>query len=158
MAGVTAALRITAEAYDGTAGAVLVPRVQQEYVTRYGGPDETPVDPAEFAGDRGRFLIAYLGGDAVGCGGLRLLADGVAEIKRMYVEPAARGRGIARALLAELEGVAREAGCREIRLETGLLQPEALALYASSGYSPIPPYGYYRCAPESRCFAKEVRP
>lgn len=152
----TGALRIAAEAYDGPGGAALVPRVQQEYVRRYGGPDETPVDPAEFADPRGRFLVAYLDREPVGCGGIRLLADGVAEIKRMYVEPAVRGRGVARALLGVLEDAAREAGCREIRLETGSLQPEAMALYASSGYSLIPPYGYYRCAPESRCFAKTL--
>lgn len=156
----TTGLRIAAEAYDGPAGAVLVPRVQQEYVARYGGPDETPIDPAQFAGSGGRFLVAYLGGNPVGCGGLRLVGEGpgnnIAEIKRMYVEPAARGRGIARALLAALEDVARRAGCTQVRLETGTLQPEALALYGSSGYLPIPPYGYYRCAPESRCFAKTL--
>jgi GNAT superfamily N-acetyltransferase len=155
---VSGALRIVAEAYDGPTGAALVPQVQQEYVQRYGGPDETPVDPPEFALPRGRFLVAYLGGQPVGCGGIRLLGEGVAEIKRMYVTPDVRGRGYARALLRALEEAAQEAGCREVRLETGTLQPEALALYASSGYTPIEPYGYYRCAPESRSFAKALPP
>ncbi len=149
-------LRVVAEPYDGPAGAVLVPRVQQEYVARYGGPDETPIDPAEFAGSRGCFLVGYLGDVPVGCGGVRLLADGAAEIKRMYVAPTVRGRGIARALLAALEEAARAAGAEQVQLETGSLQPEAMALYASSGYEPIPPYGHYRCAPESRCFAKRL--
>lgn len=149
------ALRIVAEPFDGSAGALLVPMVQQEYVARYGGPDQTPLDPAEFAGPRGRFLIAYDGAVPVGCGGIRL-AEGVAEIKRMYVDPAYRGRGIARALLAALEDAAADAGCSDIRLETGTAQPEALALYASSGYERIPPYGYYRVSPENRCFAKHL--
>lgn len=151
------ALRIAAEAYDGPAGVALLPRVQQEYVVRYGGPDETPIDPAEFAGP-GRFLVGYFDDVPVGCGGIRLRAAGEAEIKRMYVAPAVRGRGFARALLAALEDAARAARWHRIVLETGVLQPEALGLYVSSGYTPIEPYGYYRCAPESRCFAKLLGP
>lgn len=151
-------LRIVAEPYDGPVGAILIPRVQQEYVARYGGPDETPVDPAEFTGSRGRFLVGYLHDVPIGCGGIRWVTDGAAEIKRMYVAPEVRGLGIARALLAALEDEARAAGSEQVRLETGSLQPEAMALYASSGYTPIPPYGHYRCAPESRCFAKTLDP
>ena len=159
MAGGIADLTLLEEAYDGPGGRVLVPLVQQEYVARYGGPDATPVDPAEFAPPHGRFLIVYLAGEPVGCGGVRIFpeaGEGVAEIKRMYVVPGVRGRGIARRLLAELETAAREAGCRQVRLETGHRQPEAIGLYTASGYARIPSYGFYRCEPGSRCFGKTL--
>jgi GNAT superfamily N-acetyltransferase len=78
------------------------------------------------------------------------------EVKRMYVVPAARGRGLARTMLAHLERTAAEAGADVVVLETGLRQPEAIALYESSGYRPIPGFGHYRGAPLSRCFAKPL--
>ena len=143
----------------------LVREVQQVYVERYGGEDATPVDPAEFAAARGRFTVGYdAAGTPVACGGWRardetddpVLADGDAEIKRMYVVPAARGRGYARALLAELERTAAAAGRQRMVLETGSRQPEAIRLYASSGYHPMPGFGVYRDAPGSRCLAKRL--
>ncbi|MET3962489.1 ribosomal protein S18 acetylase RimI-like enzyme [Marmoricola sp. OAE513] len=76
-----------------------------------------------------------------------------AEIKRMYVAPAGRGRGLARAMLAHLESTARAAGADLMILETGTEQPEALALYESSGYRSIPGFGYYRSSPKNRCMA-----
>jgi putative acetyltransferase len=101
--------------------------------------------------------VAHLDGRAVACGGVRRLRDGIAEIKRMYVEPQVRGRGISRALLAALESAAREAGYREVWLETGLGQPEAMALYEASGYAPITPYGHYKDHDGSRCYAKRLK-
>ena len=139
----------------------MVAEVQQEYVHRYGGEDETPMDVAEFAPPRGFFVVGYAAGVAVACGGWRAhessddgFADGDAEIKRMYVQPPARGHGYARRILAELERTAAESGRRRAVLETGLKQPEAIALYESSGYTPVPSFGIYRCSPESRCFGK----
>ncbi|GDY32592.1 GNAT family N-acetyltransferase [Gandjariella thermophila] len=149
--------------YDHPHARVLIAEVQREYVRRYGEEDITPVDPAEFAPPRGLFLVGYLDGVPVACGGWRAhdadepeFLDGDAEIKRMYVVPAARGRGLARAMLAELERSAAEAGRRRIVLETGLKQPEAVALYQSSGYRRVPNFGAYRCHPDSVCFAKPV--
>ncbi len=109
-------------------------------------------------------MIGYDGTEAVACGGWRArrsgddpaLRDGDAEIKRMYVAPAHRGRGIARALLAELERAAVAAGCRRAVLETGTRQPEAIALYLSEGYAPMAKFGTYRDEPGSRCFAKSL--
>jgi GNAT superfamily N-acetyltransferase len=150
-------------AYDHPHARALIAEVQQEYVRRYGEQDITPVDPAEFAPPRGLFLVGYLDGEPVACGGWRAhegdereFADGDAEIKRMYVVPAARGGGLARAMLATLERTAAEAGRRRIVLETGLKQPEAVALYRSSGYRPMANFGAYRCHPDSLCFAKPV--
>lgn len=143
----------------------LVREVQQVYVERYGGADATPVDPAEFAPPRGHFVVGYdADGTPVACGGWRardeaddaVLGHGDAEVKRMYVVPAARGRGYARALLAELERTAAAAGRRRMVLETGTRQPEAIGLYASSGYHPMPGFGVHRDAAGSRCLAKRL--
>ena len=138
----------------------LIDEVQQEYVHRYGGKDATPVDVSEFAAPRGTFVVGYLDGVAVACGGWRAhepgpeFAAGDAELKRMYVVPAVRGQGLSRVLLAELERRAIAAGRRRLVLETGTRQPEAIALYLSSGYTEIPRFGLHRCSPRSRCFAK----
>ena len=158
-----AGLVIRTVRYDDPDAVALIAEVQQEYVRRYGGPDDTPVSVAEFASPLGLFVVAYLAGDPVGCGGWRAhdatdpgFADGDAEVKRMYVAPIARGRGVARALLAELERTAAEAGRLRVMLETGTRQPEAIALYRSSGYRPVPSFGLYRGAPGSRCFARTL--
>ena len=155
------ALEITTTGYDDPEVAALVVDLQAEYARRYGSGDDTVVDPAEFAPPRGVFLAGRTGGRLVAIGGWRAresgprnLADGDAEIKRMYVVPAAQGRGHARALLAALERTAREAGRRRMVLETGTAQPEALGLYASSGYTPTPKFGHYADEESSRCFAK----
>jgi len=120
----------------------LIAAVQQEYVVRYGGQDGTPVDPAEFTPPAGIFLIGYEAGEPVASGGWRSHGTD-AEIKRMYVAPAVRHRGLARQLLAELERTAAAAGHQRAILESGSAQPEAVALYRSSGYTPIPPFGHY---------------
>ena len=82
-------------------------------------------------------------GTALGCGALRGIADGVGELKRMYVVPAARGRGVAKVVLAALEDDARDRGWTTLRLETGPRQPEAIALYTGAGYRPIEAFGVY---------------
>ncbi len=150
-------LRIDAVDYDHPDAARLIEEVQQEYVVRYGGRDSSPVDPAEFAPPGGLFLVCYLGGTTVACGGWRAPGPDAgpgAEIKRMYVTPAARGRGLARRMLAQLERSARGAGYHRVILETGSRQPEAVELYRSSGYTEIPGYGYYAGSPHSLHFAK----
>ena len=142
----------------------LIDEVQQEYVRRYGDTDVTPVVPAEFDPPRGLFAVAYdEDGRAVGTGAWRAreggetgLADGDAELKRMYTVPAARGRGLARRMLAFLEDEARRAGRLRMVLETGTEQPEALALYASAGYLPTVKFGIYREHPLSVCLAKPL--
>jgi GNAT superfamily N-acetyltransferase len=136
----------------------LVELVQGEYVLRFGGRDRAPIDVAEFLPPAGLFLLARVGGAPAGCGGWRALGDGRAEIKRMFTVPDYRNRGVARAVLAELERTAAAAGVEEIVLETATVQPEAIALYESSGYRPIEGFGYYAGAPLSRSFGKRVTP
>jgi GNAT superfamily N-acetyltransferase len=148
-------LNIEVTAYDHPDAMKLIAELQQEYVVRYGGVDGTPVDPTEFAPPLGLFHVAYVDGVPAACGGWRAHETDV-ELKRMYVAPAFRGRGLARAVLASLERAAAEAGYRRIILETGLRQPESIALYKSSGYEPVPKFGYYADAPESVHLGKEV--
>ena len=90
------------------------------------------------------FLVARCDGAAAGCGALRRLDGSSAEIKRMYVRPQYRGQGVGRAVLAALEAQARGSGTRALLLETGADQPEALALYESTGYRSRERYGEYR--------------
>jgi GNAT superfamily N-acetyltransferase len=141
---------------------LLIEEVQREYVRRYGGRDRTPTDPGEFAPPSGLFVVGYLDAVPVACGGWRAqdtppeFRPGDAEIKRMYVTPLARGQGLARALLAELERTALGAGRRRMVLETGIAQPEAIALYESSGYTAIPKFGVYRNAAGCRCYGKSL--
>ncbi len=155
-------LELRVVSYRDPDAVALVARVQEEYVDRYGGPDETPVDPSMFDPPEGLFMVAYLDGVPVGTGAWRrtpVLALGGslgAEIKRMYVVPERRGSGLARRILAELENTAVAAGHDLIVLETGLMQPEAIALYESSGYLPIAGFGHYAASELNRCFAKRL--
>jgi GNAT superfamily N-acetyltransferase len=144
--------------YDDPVARALVARVQQEYVVRYGGPDEAAVDPAEFVPPAGLFLVAEVDGAPAGCGAWRVHRDGVVEVKRVYVEPAYRRRGLAQRLMAELERTAAAAGHRAVVLNSGNRQPEALALYAALGYTPVAGYGVYARAPGAVFLGKELPP
>ena len=123
---------------------------------RYGGTgDDTPVAADDFVPPRGRFFVARDGDDLIGCGGWR--AHGVdAELKRMYTTPAARGRGVARRVLAAIEESARADGRRRLILETGDRQPEAIALYVSAGYRRIEDFGYYKDHAGVLSFARDL--
>jgi GNAT superfamily N-acetyltransferase len=139
--------RLRAVPYDDPVARDLVARVQQEYVDRYGGPDEATVAPAEFVPPAGLFLVAEVGGQPAGCGAWRRHTEsagpGTAEMKRVYVVPAFRRRGLAQVVVTALEDSARRAGYRSLVLNSGDRQPEALALYEAMGYEPVPGYGIY---------------
>lgn len=152
------AVTLRAVPYDDPVATLLVGRVQQEYVTRYGGPDEAAVDPAEFVPPEGLFLVAEVAGEPAGCGAWRVYPPGGIEIKRVYVEPGFRRRGLAQLIVAALEGSAVAAGHRSVVLNTGDRQPEALALYAALGYSPVQGYGVYACSPEAVFLGKDLAP
>jgi GNAT superfamily N-acetyltransferase len=102
-------------------------------------------------------VVAYLNEIAVGCGAIKAYSKQTAEVKRMFVKPENRGRGIAGKILAELETRARELGFAECILETGLKQPEAIALYKKSGYETIPNYGQYADVENSVCMKKAIK-
>ncbi|GAA4580934.1 GNAT family N-acetyltransferase [Micromonospora coerulea] len=132
--------------------AALVTAQQRELREADGGLD----GQATLTHDDIHYLVAVVGGRAVGCGGVQALAADTGELKRMYVRPAYRGRGIARQLLAALEELAFQRGHTVVCLETGTYLPAAIALYTSCGYEPIPVYGEYVRNPYSVCFAKRL--
>lgn len=121
-----------------------------ELVQRYGAEGRSPVHSAA------RYLVASAEGRPAGCIALQPADRAVAEIKRMYVQPEFRGRGVARALVASLEELATSLGYGQIRLATGVRQPEAIALYEKCGYSLTAPYGKYVNDPLCRCYAKRL--
>ncbi|MBQ1089604.1 GNAT family N-acetyltransferase [Streptomyces sp. B93] len=158
-------MNIRRVAFDHPDAVKLNDEVQAEYHERYGdGGDATPLDPSDFTPPNGVYLIAYDTQDRpVATGGWRSQdkndegnEDGDAELKRMFVVREARGNGLARRVLAALEDDARAAGRTRMVLETGTQQPEAIALYTSSGYEPCAKFGYYRFHDASRCFAKPL--
>ncbi len=121
------------------------------------GANHFELDSEEVAPGRGGFFVARRGGAPVGCGALRKLDAETAELKRMYVAPAARGTGLGRRLVETLEAEARALGVRRLVLETGTLQHAALALYRNVGFAPIPLFGEYRLSPDtSVCLGKEL--
>ena len=102
------------------------------------------------------FFVVSVDDAPAGCGGVELFAEGYAELKRMYVRPAFRGRGLGRHLVEHLSGYAADHGVTVIRLETGVLQVEAIGLYRSMGFRKIPPFGPYREDPVSVCLESRV--
>lgn len=151
--------------FDHPDAVLLNDQVQAEYALRYGDEgDATHMDATGFVPPSGLYLIAYdAQGRPVATGGWRSqdkndegFQDGDAEIKRMYVVQELRGHGLARRILAVLEEDARTAGRTRMVLETGTEQPEAVSLYASSGYEPCAKFGYYRFSELSLCFAKQL--
>jgi GNAT superfamily N-acetyltransferase len=126
---------------DAPPASDLIAAMVGEMATLYGpidGPNMPSATPADFAPPRGTFLVGFDDAGAPVCGGgVKPPDDDTAEIKRMYVAPAARRRGLARVLLGALEDAARDLGYSTARLDTGPLQAHARALYESAGYRPI---------------------
>lgn len=115
-------------------------------------PDNAP------APERGIYLVGYVNGKPVACGALRPLDEDAVEVRRMFVTASARRRGIAQAILAELEKHAAASGFKVMRLETGYRQLSAMALYERQGFRRIPAFGEYRNDPASVCFEKRISP
>jgi GNAT superfamily N-acetyltransferase len=137
-------LSIDSEAPDSELVGDLLERYFAELDARFPGgfdPERTVAAPAaELTPPHGRLLVARLHQRPVGCGAVRRLDAETAEIKRMWIDPAARGLGVGRRLLAALERAAAELGCRVVRLDTAAALTEALALYSSAGYREIDAY------------------
>jgi GNAT superfamily N-acetyltransferase len=165
----TEPLRIVRRALDHPDARRLVDEVQAEYAGLYGTADHSPIDVREFEADAGAFYVAHLGapgGASVGTVAWRRVptptslggdaAGASAELKRMFVRPEHRRAGLARQLLSAVEDAARDAGVRWMVQETGLRQPEAIALYASSGYEALSDFGHYTATGLARSFAKDL--
>ncbi|EIA07784.1 GNAT family N-acetyltransferase [Flavobacterium frigoris] len=101
-------------------------------------------------------IVVYEDQRAIGCGAFKAYKDEVAEIKRMFVNPEDRGKGVASKILKELESWAREENFKSCILETGKKYPEAIALYKKNGYGIIANYGQYELIEDSVCFQKTI--
>jgi GNAT superfamily N-acetyltransferase len=138
-----AGLRFVPADPHGEPAAGLLAAMTAELNALYGTDDRLArpaLHPADLGPPGGAYLVGWLGGEPVAGGGVRRLAEGLGEIKRMYVRPDRRGRGVAVGLLAALEEAARGLGLTRVRLDTGPRQSHAQRLYERAGYRPIPPY------------------
>jgi ketosteroid isomerase-like protein/GNAT superfamily N-acetyltransferase len=143
------------ESFHGADANALHAAFEEEVRERYGDDAEPGVK--RYVEDCSTFLVARdETGRAVGCGALRPLDDGAAELKRMYVRPEERGRGLGWVILIALEVEAQRQGFGVVRLETGDFQPEAMALYRAAGYREIPPFGGLADGPHTRCFERRL--
>ena len=149
-------LEISAEPYGSPVARPLTDALEAELLPRYPAFGGGEPEPAVFVRPDGVFLVARLNGDAVACGGVCRFDAETAEVRRMYVAPRARGRGIGRELLRRLLDAAHGLGYARVRLETGNEQAEALGLYRSAGFKPIPCWGPYVDDPRSVCLEWEV--
>jgi GNAT superfamily N-acetyltransferase len=141
-------VRVRAAAWDDPVVQRLAAAQQVEVRARYDGAGEPGTPPS--AADVSVVLLAEDDdGTPVGCGALRALGGSAAELKRMYVVPPARGRGVSKELLAGLEAEARRRGWTTLRLETGPRQPEAVGLYTGAGYRAIAAFGAYVDTPDA---------
>lgn len=146
---------IAEQPWDGADGVRLRRAMQVELAARYNMPDQETEPPT--AETVSVFLVARdPDGDAIGCGALRLLDDGTAEVKRMYVTPQARGTGVATRVLRALEDHARGHGISSLVLSTGVKQPDAIRFYEREGYQRTDGYGPYVGEPMARCFALQL--
>jgi GNAT superfamily N-acetyltransferase len=151
-------ITVAAEPFDSADARRLIAALDEHLASRYPpeqrfGPN---LKPEQIAAGLGTFVIARLDGTAVGCGALRKLDDTSAEVKRMYVAPEVRGKGVARIVLEHLEGVGRELGVHRLVLETGIYQAEAIALYHKAGFEPVRCWGEYAESVTSVCFEKKI--
>jgi GNAT superfamily N-acetyltransferase len=144
--------------FDDPAVIAMTGRLEAELLDTYDGvPGSGGLPAAEvFLPPAGAFVVAEVDNEPAACGGYGRLDDETAEVRRMFVDPAMRGRGLGRTVLAEIERLAADAGYTRIRLETGNLQHAAVALYERSGYRRIPCWGPFVDDPKSVCFEKTL--
>jgi len=155
----TGTLRMRRENLESAVAQTLIDALNAELTGLYPEDDSANhfrLEREEVAPGRGAFFVAYEDGAPVGCGAVRRIGLGVAEIKRMYVAPAMRGRGVGRALLMTLEDEARQLGATRLLLETGPKQPEAISLYERAGFVRISAFGEYEDHPLSVFMGKDL--
>ena len=142
-------LRLALEPPDTDVSRELQRRFFADITSRYPGwdPDEAPsADPADLNPPTGAWIVAYLDGEPVGCAGLKSVDAEMVEVRRVFLDESARGRGIGRRLLEELEQHARRLGYKRVRLTTGDRQPEALGLFRAAGYGEVGDFDGYAYA------------
>ena len=141
---------------DSEEALALIQALDDDLRQRYPGTPNYGLDPRDVGDPRLIFLVARIDSRCIGSGAMRELETTVGEVKRMFVFPNYRGKGIARQLLVMLETRARARGYSILRLETGPRQPEAIGLYKSAGFTNITPFGRYAGTSDSICFEKSL--
>jgi putative acetyltransferase len=153
-------VRVTTEAQrpDTPAARALIDELEAILAPNYPSESRHGYSVEKLLREEVAFFVAFADDVPAGCGGVQLFGADYAELKRMYVRPAFRGRGLGRHLVDHLSGHAAERGVTVIRLETGVLQAEAIGLYTSMGFRRIPPFGPYREDPVSLCMERRLPP
>lgn len=134
----------------------LIRSLDADLTARY-GDQQSLFNPFNIIDRIDTIVIAYIGDNPAGCGCFKKFDDNSVEIKRMYVKPEYRGKGVSKQILGELEQWAAESGFTAAVLETGVHQPEAIGLYRKCGYIRIDNYGPYAGMPNSVCFKKILK-
>jgi ribosomal protein S18 acetylase RimI-like enzyme len=147
---------IAEERPDSPDAQPLIEELEAHLASRYPRESRHGFSVEKLLRERVAFFVSRADGQPAGCGGVMIVGREYAEIKRMYVRPAFRGRGLGRLMLEHLVAHARAHGLRVVRLETGIHQREAIALYESGGFRRIGPFGPYTDDPLSRCYEKTI--
>jgi len=151
------AVTITSEAPDAPDARVLIAELDAILSAKYDASDRHGYSVDKLRQQGVQFFVIRCDGEPAGCGGVQIF-EAFGELKRMYVRPRFRGRGLGRRLVEHLSDVARGHGLDRVRLETGIHQTDAIALYEKCGFARIPPFPPYVDSPVSRCYEKRLTP
>jgi GNAT superfamily N-acetyltransferase len=134
----------------------MIEQLNHELITTEpeGGTCHITLDHEDVSDGNGAFFVAYRDGLPLACGAYRRIAPGIAEVKRMWADPTARGSGLGATVLRTIEAAARDEGYHELRLETGLHLEAAVSLYRAFGFTQCEPWGDYIDSPMSYCMSK----
>ena len=149
-------IEIDLERADSEAATALVNELEDHLASRYPAESRHGLSVERLLREGVHFFVSRVDGNPAGCGGIKLFGKDYGELKRMYVRPQFRGHGLGRKMLSRLEDLAREHGINTVRLETGVDQTEAIAMYERAGYERIPPFGDYFEDPLSLCYEKRL--
>lgn len=147
---------ITAERPDTPDATALVVELDALLIPLYPAESHHGLDVSSLIAERVDFFVLRVDGAPAGCGGVKRYDEGYGELKRMFVRPQYRGHGLSKLMLTHLEAYTRERGLSTLRLETGVLQREAIGLYRRMGYVEIGPFGPYLPDPNSLFFEKQL--
>jgi putative acetyltransferase len=147
---------ITAERPDTTDAMALIGELDAHLSSLYAKESQHGLSVEKLIREEVAFFVTRHDGAAAGCGGVKFFGREFAELKRMYVRPQFRGLGLGRLMLEHLTAHVWQQGIRVLRLETGIHQHEAIALYERAGFRRIPPFPPYWDDPVSRCYEKEL--
>lgn len=147
---------ITAERPDTPDAIRLIEELETELAGKYPSESRHGYSIEKLLKQNVAFFVTRLNGVAAGCGGIQLFGKEYGELKRMFVNPSFRGKGLAKLMLDHLANYAKENGVHLLRLETGIYQRDAIALYENWGFTRIPPFGEYKPDPLALFYEKEV--